>query len=89
MRMGHIVQKRMDEPRKTEPRMSRIVRNTCSAAFAFALAIGISGCGGKADRKVVEVEEIQVYVKANAGEIERNAEITANMEANTNREEAE
>jgi hypothetical protein len=68
--------------------MSRDSRTTIATGFVGSLLLCLSGCG-KDEPKVTEVDEIRVYVKDNAGEILRNAEITARMEAVSNAEEAE
>lgn len=70
------------------PRMSTDLRTTVAASLVATVMLCLSGCG-KDEPKVTEVDEIRVYVKDNAGEILRNAEITARMEAVSNAEEAE
>ena len=73
---------------KSLPRMSRDSRTTVATGLFACVLLCLSGCG-KDETKVTEVDEIRVYVKDNAGEILRNAEITARMEAVSNAEEAE
>lgn len=68
--------------------MSTDLRTTVAASLVATVMLCLSGCG-KDEPKVTEVDEIRVYVKDNAGEILRNAEITARMEAVSNAEEAE
>lgn len=68
--------------------MSRDSRTTVEIGLVGCVLLCLSGCG-KDKPKVTEVDEIRVYVKDNAGEILRNAEITARMEAVSNAEEAE